>query len=438
WGFFAVVAEAAMVCGGGGNGRMGGGRSGNGGDGGVERKDGRWAWAQAVWVEGGREGLSEGYEKVQLSSAHCKKQVQRSKNRVSTAKSILFSLITACFNLTTEPIYKNGLIPKHEPYRHRQSHRPFQLLDNRHVSSHPIPHHHFPADIRKSRFETEYSKLVAKAIDDDDGEDHDVLCEWIVDPCLSYFRESTVNVTKEITFEDFYYPPTHHLKLLVSGDSLYPKETRDRGTINALKLMIPSGDLPSCSEVPREKAPDLRIVSDAEWDDYMSEIPQKGIIADGTTKFFKPALDKKQLLREVDMHLRIRRAGLQNTLKIPNLHSIVVSTDTKMTIGLLFDLIPSTDSSLYSHQNSALASEHHVRWKQQVTETVMQLHAHDLVWGDVHPGNIVIDTSFNAWVVDFGGGSIVEFVPRKKAGTKEGDWLGVGKIFDEWIFKSDD
>jgi hypothetical protein len=167
------------------------------------------------------------------------------------------------------------------------------------------------ADIRKSRFETEYSKLVAKAIDDNDGEDHDVFCEWIVDPCLPYFRETTVNVPKDITFQDFYFPPTHHLKLLVSGDSLYPKEIRDRGTMNALKLMIPSGDLPPFPEVPREKAWDLRIVSDAEWGDYMSEIPQKGITSDGTTRFFKPALDKKQLLREVDMHLRIRRAELQ-------------------------------------------------------------------------------------------------------------------------------
>ncbi|OBT89512.1 hypothetical protein VE02_01141 [Pseudogymnoascus sp. 03VT05] len=208
--------------------------------------------------------------------------------------------------------------------------------------------------------------------------------------------------------------------------------------MNAFHLMIPSGDLPPFPEVPREKASDLRIVLDAQWDDYMSEIPQKAIIGDGNLMFFKPALDKNQLLREVDMHLRIHEAGLQDTLKVSNLHSIVVSTDGKMTIGLLFDLIPSPEDSLYSYKNSALASEHHAIWKQQITDTVTQLHAHDLVWGDVHPGNIVIDTSFNAWVVDFGGGSIVEFVPRKKRETKEGDWQGAGKIFDEWIFESDD
>ncbi|KAH7311096.1 hypothetical protein BKA65DRAFT_575147 [Rhexocercosporidium sp. MPI-PUGE-AT-0058] len=293
-------------------------------------------------------------------------------------------------------------------------------------------------DIRESCFGTEYSEMVAKAIDDDDEEYHDLLCEWIVDPCLSYFRESTLNVPKEITFKDFYDPPTHHLKLLVSGSSLYPKATRDRGTMNAFHLMIPSRELPPFAEVPRSKASDLRIISDTKWDDYMSEIPQKAITSDGTSRFFKPADDKKQLLREVDMHLRIREAGLRDTIKVANLHSIVVSDDAKMTIGLLFDLIPSTGDSLYTHKNSALASQYHARWKQQVTATVEQLHSHNLVWGDVHPGNIVIDTSFNAWVVDFGGGSIVEFVPRKKAGTKDGDWQGVGKIFDEWILENND
>ncbi|OBT78096.1 hypothetical protein VF21_02745 [Pseudogymnoascus sp. 05NY08] len=154
--------------------------------------------------------------------------------------------------------------------------------------------------------------MVAKAIDDDHGEVHDVLCEWIIDPCVSHFRETTLNVSKEIAFEDFYYPPTHHLKLLVSGDLLWPKETRDRGTMSAFELMIPSGDLPPFSEVPRERASDLL---NAQWDDYMSEIPQKAIIGDGNLMFFRPALDKNQLLREVDMHLVFTKPGYRTLSK---------------------------------------------------------------------------------------------------------------------------
>lgn len=51
-------------------------------------------------------------------------------------------------------------------------------------------------DIRSSPFVTEYSEMVTKAVNDDDYEDHDVLCDWIVEPCLTYFRESTLNVPK--------------------------------------------------------------------------------------------------------------------------------------------------------------------------------------------------------------------------------------------------
>ncbi|TVY44624.1 hypothetical protein LSUB1_G001178 [Lachnellula subtilissima] len=280
-------------------------------------------------------------------------------------------------------------------------------------------------DIRRSHFETENSEMVAKAIDDDDEEDHDVLCEWIVDPCLPYFRENTSNVPKEITFKD---SVGFGIRTLSQGHS----RSWDYECFPSDDTVL---DLPPFSEVPNSKASDLRIVSDTQWVDYMSEIPQKAILSDDTSRFFKPADDKKQLLREVDMHLRIRHAGLQDKIKVANLHSIVVSDDAKMTIGLLLDLIPSTSDSLYSHKNRALASEYHARWKQQITATVRQLHSHGLVWGDVHPGNIVIDTSFNAWVVDFGGGSIVEFVPRKKVGTKAGDWHGVGKILDEWILE---
>ncbi|KAG4435358.1 hypothetical protein IFR05_009144 [Cadophora sp. M221] len=66
-----------------------------------------------------------------------------------------------------------------------------------------------------------------------------------------------------------------------------------------------------------------------------------------------------------------------------------------MTIGLLFDLIPSIGESLQSRQ-CKMASEHHAKWKKQVTAVVKELHSHDITWGDVRPGNIVIDRNFDA------------------------------------------
>jgi len=290
-------------------------------------------------------------------------------------------------------------------------------------------------DLRGSCFELEYSQLVAKVDDMDGGadDDYEALCSWIVEPCFSYFRERTTHVPKDLTFEAFYYPPTYHLKLMVSGSSLYAKPTRDRHIINPFALMIPSRDLPQYPQVCCSKASDIQIVpAVTETYDYMSEIPRKASIGDGTIKFFKPALDKSQIIREIDMHSRILNAGLKGKMRVANFHSIVISKDAKMTIGLLFDFIPSIGESLQSRQ-CKMASEHHAKWKQQVTAIVKELHSHDIVWGDVHPGNIVIDKNYDAWIVDFGGGWIEDFVDRKKAGTKEGDWQGVQRIFEEWI-----
>jgi hypothetical protein len=106
-------------------------------------------------------------------------------------------------------------------------------------------------DIKGCRFGTEYSSMVVRALDDDDEEGHDTLCEWIVQLCLLYLRESTLSVSRELNFQDFYYPQTHHLKLLVSDSSHFPKATRDRGSIDTFHLMIPSRDLPSFSDVLR-------------------------------------------------------------------------------------------------------------------------------------------------------------------------------------------
>jgi hypothetical protein len=78
----------------------------------------------------------------------------------------------------------------------------------------------------------------------------------------------------------------------------------------------------------------------------MSEIPRTANISGGIVKFFKPALDKSQIIRGIDMHSRIRNAGLKDKIRVANFHSIMISKDAKMTIGLLFGLIPSIGESL--------------------------------------------------------------------------------------------
>lgn len=225
-------------------------------------------------------------------------------------------------------------------------------------------------------------------------------------PCLAYFKDRTPHVPKDLTFERFYYPPTYHLKLVVSGSTLYPEAAQDCHTIDPFVLMTLSRDLPQYPHVSHIKASQVQIVTQISDEyDYMSEIPRQAIVGEGKVKFFRPSLDKAQVIREINMQSRILNAGLKGKVRVAGVHSIVTSEDATMTIGLLFDLIPPFAEPLDSLQ-CKVATEQHAKWKQQVTDIVTELHAHDIVWGDVHPGNIVVDKS-DAWVMDFGGGHII-------------------------------
>lgn len=77
--------------------------------------------------------------------------------------------------------------------------------------------------------------------------------------------------------------------------------------------------------------------------------------------------------------------------------------------------------------------ELHEKWEQQVTATLEVLHAHEIIWGDVNAGNVVIDEALDAWVIDFGGMNSPEFVNDDKAETMEGDWQGVRRLFQVWL-----
>lgn len=295
-------------------------------------------------------------------------------------------------------------------------------------------------DLHGSSFEHEYTQLVAEAgdLDNPDDDGYDALCSWIVERCFACFRNCTPHVQKDLTFQAFYYPPTYHLRLVVSGSTVYPEVTQNCHTINPFVLMTPSRLLPQFPHVSHLKASEIQIVTQlGDEYDYMSEIPRQAIVSDGTVRYFKPSLDASQVIREIDVQSRILNAGLKGKIRVANVHSIVISDDAMMTIGLLFDLTPSVVESLDSFQCKT-ATEHHAKWKQQVTDIITELHSHDIVWGDVHPGNIFIDKNFDAWVVDLGGGWVEEFVDSDKVGTKEGDWQGVRRVFDEWISRDED
>ncbi len=68
------------------------------------------------------------------------------------------------------------------------------------------------------------------------------------------------------------------------------------------------------------------------------------------------------------------------------------------------------------------------RWAAQVKSAVKALHDAGAVWGDAKPSNILIDQEANARLTDFESGYTEGCVDRDKAGTVDGDFLGLERI----------
>ena len=76
------------------------------------------------------------------------------------------------------------------------------------------------------------------------------------------------------------------------------------------------------------------------------------------------------------------------------------------------------------------------KWNHQIKDTVRALHRHGIIWGDVKPGNVLIDCERNSWLIDFGGGFNSGYVDEDEdvVETVEGDLQGVSRM-EETLLK---
>ncbi|KAI9763208.1 MAG: hypothetical protein M1839_006575 [Geoglossum umbratile] len=306
-------------------------------------------------------------------------------------------------------------------------------------------------DLRGTDFEHNYSELVESH--KNVGSDHRSLKalkdfrNWIMSPSMPSIQElapTALQVPQGLTLQEYYNPPTYHLKLTPNRGQLQAQPVPIQDNLNqeislnqaisptrmlSSDQMISVEDLPA---VPRFSARETWILQDdysscslsfADW--ISSTPPQRVKTKEGLIKFFKPVKDIDSFMREFNILCHIADIGLCGRIRVPRLFGIVVLHSTSMAIGMLLDWIPGCD--LYCVD--WVSPEAPNMWKEQIADIVKKLHELGIVWGDVSPGNIVIDEDSNAWAIDFGGGSTDGFVDWENAGTQEGDWQGVENTF---------
>lgn len=263
---------------------------------------------------------------------------------------------------------------------------------------------------------------------------------YICDYCLPLLEQLAPQMSFQgLTLEDLLRSPVYTLEIVKTG---FPGDTQIIGgnkcsytpALNLLPLEIVELP-PECNAIPRFAGSEFSM---DDHDPSSGTLQGRRLVSEGRYMYFKPreAAREKQFDRELCTLNDIKRKRLaKGEIKLPDLHGIVVSGDAEgKCIGVLINMIPASSfgTDLLS-PGCWTHGELHEKWEQQVTATVEVLHAHGIVWGDVNPGNVVIDEALNAWVIDFGGMNNPEFVDDDKTETIEGDWQGVRRLFQEWL-----
>ncbi|KAI9719548.1 MAG: hypothetical protein M1828_006177 [Chrysothrix sp. TS-e1954] len=257
--------------------------------------------------------------------------------------------------------------------------------------------------------------------------------EWLVRPC----RRQLIDLAPRPADEDFmlehvYRPEQIFLRLGSNGSRLTVTHLTQYSGLPRydLTIAIRSTYLDDMTKrLPRFKAIDIELVPDPEDPDgHLFRGPPRQVrTADGQLHFFKPATSPTQMVREPRIYAELRRKGLADMPNISRLNGLVISGNGYYTAGMLIEWIDMVGD--LRDRVCLQATQHHRKWMNQVRQVVTTLHDNGLVWGDVHPGNVVIDQNWDAVVVDFGGGYLRPFLTNRECNTVEGDEAGMHRLF---------
>ncbi|PMD30023.1 hypothetical protein L207DRAFT_641881 [Hyaloscypha variabilis F] len=167
-------------------------------------------------------------------------------------------------------------------------------------------------------------------------------------------------------------------------------------------------------------------------------VPERAykVLANNRIQFCKVTgrgFERAAIGRDCQMLQRIRDAGLASSIRVPRLEGLVTTNQqSEIVIGFLTDFI--TPGSPLSNlgdlrdnidQASKPQREH---WASQAKHIIEQLHGIGVVWGNVCPRNMLLDSESNLWVIGFSGSRTWGFVSLEFMGTKEGDLMGLEMI----------
>ncbi|KAM5354940.1 hypothetical protein ACJ41O_001586 [Fusarium nematophilum] len=255
--------------------------------------------------------------------------------------------------------------------------------------------------------------------------------DWAVEPLIPLFRAVTPeDKARQPTLDDFLFPKTFVYTLrAVSGKLLPEGKTKNHAAHVAPRFGIPLAD-EICAPWAYFRPSEILICQNHVLEPP-SQTPGKVLLKDGSVAFIKLMRhgDNESLRNELDNYKMIDDARLGNSLRVSRLRGLV-RDESGLVFGLLLTYIHCKFVTLSYALKAETPPSLQQKWATQLRDIIDQLHDAGIVWGDAKPDNVLIDTNLDAWVVDFGGGYTEGWVPKKLAGTMEGDQHALEKIVE--------
>jgi hypothetical protein len=255
--------------------------------------------------------------------------------------------------------------------------------------------------------------------------------DWALKPCHRFIRElaPSSDAKGPLTLQDFFEPVTFILKLVSVDGRLTAMRCPDDDTQTAhLDPQHCLPQTPEYSKLCRIHPSEVDMVPPG--DSSYSIPPTKVLVNKETQLLFKKA--ECGMKQQVDRLLRLEETGLAERVRVPRLYGIVQKSEVQPVLGILTGYIDGHEMT------NECSFDLRQKWASQIADTVQQLHDAGVIWGCPNPGNVLIDTELNAWVVGFEEGYVETWVDGHnkawvdwdKLDTKEGDLQGLSRLLE--------
>jgi hypothetical protein len=254
--------------------------------------------------------------------------------------------------------------------------------------------------------------------------------KWAMEPFFTLFRQiPPLDPNKCYTLQDCLFPEKLCYTLQLAGDEVVTVRRDVAAHVRPVGTLLPVSAKLDYSMFIVYSPRDVHVPLDRAAV-ALPPLPRKVYIEGRVASFFKLVLpgDSSSTLKELSAYAKIHAAQVGANVRVSRLLGVVKDEKTTRIIGLLLSYIDCDHKTLLCAGRGPEHALLRQKWTQQITQSLQELHAHGIVWGDVKPDNVLIDKHDDAYLIDFGGGYTNGWVDNELSNTLEGDLQGLERI----------